>query len=127
MLTPKEARKAEEDAGRAFLAVPDFAEAWEDWLANRRLRKLSVSEQCQTGHFRVLGRMTVENAVASIYQSIDQGWQGLFEVKNGTAKASVGRIRSGETIKPRYAKVGASKEPGADHHAGSPTGNGSGE
>lgn len=67
-----------------ILKTDAFLAAWSDWLAYRRERKLSAWKprtiQAQLATLADLGE---PSAVESIRQSIRNGWQGLFEPRNG--------------------------------------------
>ena len=71
-------------AAHPDLASDDaFVDAWRDWDRHRReikhrLTKTSVSKQLKT-----LATVGPKEATARIEQSIEQGWQGLFELKDG--------------------------------------------
>lgn len=64
------------------LDTPDFRQAWSDWWAYRRERRLPVYKpstiQQQFREFRQWG---VANAIAAIRESIRQNYQGVFEPK----------------------------------------------
>lgn len=56
-------------------------EAWKEWLQYRKEKKKSVTGRTKEMQLRLLQSMTAEQRIASINQSITQGWTGLFEVK----------------------------------------------
>lgn len=64
------------------LNTPAFRAAWADWLAYRRERKLSVlkprSVETKLAELSMWGEAA---AIASIRQSIGNGWHGLFPPK----------------------------------------------
>lgn len=60
-------------------------EAWERWIAYRRARKLTTAEQTAKGQAAKLAEWhkAGHDPTAIIDASISNGWQGLFEPKNG--------------------------------------------
>jgi len=62
------------------LQTPSFIEAWDNWLADRRERRRPVTTRAATLQLRKLEAMGPVAAVASINQSIERGYQGIFEV-----------------------------------------------
>lgn len=58
---------------------PRFTQAWAEWLQYRGERRLTRSSRCLNRQLKLLAELGVEKAVASIEQSLTQGWQGLFE------------------------------------------------
>lgn len=56
-------------------------EAWKDWLDYRRGQRKSVKGRTKDMQLRLLRSMTPQERIATINQSITQGWTGLFEVK----------------------------------------------
>lgn len=56
-------------------------QAWQDWLEYRKGQRKSVKGKTKEMQLRLLQSMTAEQRIASINQSITQGWTGLFEVK----------------------------------------------
>lgn len=57
-------------------------EAWKEWLQYRKEKKKSVTGRTKDMQIRLLQSLTPQERIASINQSITQGWTGLFEVKN---------------------------------------------
>lgn len=58
-----------------------FRESWESWAAHRtEIHKPLTKTSCQQ-QLSKLGKLSEENAIATINQSIENGWQGLFELK----------------------------------------------
>ena len=70
------------------LRTPEFAETWNRWEPFRRTKK-----NCKDWHtlfqeqLNWLGTFPEKTAIAMLTQSIRNGWQGIFEVKNGSAVA----------------------------------------
>lgn len=56
-------------------------EAWKEWLQYRKEKKKSVTGRTKEMQIRLLQSLTPQERIASINQSITQGWTGLFEVK----------------------------------------------
>lgn len=68
---------------------PKFREAWRSWLLDRKDRGKKVTAraaQLQLQHLAIW-----QNPVAVINQSIECGWTGLFEIKNGSGIGTSGR------------------------------------
>lgn len=87
----KKARKAPESVE---IDIPDaldcdaFRAAWDEWIAYRRERRLTVTPRTLKAQAAKLAGFGLDGALASIEQSIAQGWQGLFEPKpDALAKA----------------------------------------
>jgi hypothetical protein len=56
-----------------------FKAAWCDWIAHRRAIRKPVTLVAVKLQIRQLEKWGMKNALASIEQSITQGWTGLFE------------------------------------------------
>jgi len=60
--------------------------AWEEWLLERKDRKLKKytdrGMKAVTTHLLEISGHNEQVAIEIINQSITQGWQGLFELKN---------------------------------------------
>jgi hypothetical protein len=56
-------------------------EAWKDWLEYRKGQRKSVKGRTKEMQLRLLKSLSPEQRIATINQSITQGWTGLFEVK----------------------------------------------
>lgn len=76
------------------LDTPEFRHAWDDWLSDRRERRLPrYTARAQTMQLNRLAQMGAGAAVAAIEWSIAQGYKGIFpppaaqSVKNKPAKA----------------------------------------
>lgn len=74
----------------AILQTPEFHKAWNEWQAERKQRRKKLTPAAISRQLAKLEAMGPENAVASINQSIEQGWTGLFDPKttNGTHQRS---------------------------------------
>ncbi len=64
------------------LDVPQFREAWSDWLAFRAEIKQPCGPVAQKRQLAVLQNMGWHKACAAIEQSILRNWVGLFEPKD---------------------------------------------
>ena len=77
-------------AAGASVSIPegldseDFQEAWSDWLAYRRERRLSVKPMTLERQLKKLAEIGPEAAAACIDQSITNGWAGLFPERQQT-------------------------------------------
>ncbi|HEX5362366.1 MAG TPA: YdaU family protein [Fluviicoccus sp.] len=73
------------------IALPDCipADAWAEWIAYRRNRKVTVSEQTMLAQVGKLEAWAAagHSAADIIRTSISNGWQGLFEPKAGGSQA----------------------------------------
>lgn len=63
----------------ALAALPGFAEAWAEWLAYRRFRKLTTAPATLSRQLKMLEGQP--DPVAVIEQTITNGWNGLFPLK----------------------------------------------
>ena len=69
----------------ALLIREGFSEAWADWVKFRTEIRHKLTDTTIKAQFKKLAKFP--DPVAVIRQSIENGWQGLFEVKtNGQAK-----------------------------------------
>ena len=68
----------------------EFLEMWKTWLQERRDRRYKSytenGEQAALHNLKKMSNDDYRTAIAIIQQSIAQGWQGLFELKGGTAR-----------------------------------------
>jgi len=55
-----------------------FSKAWEQWIAYRKEIKRPLKPSTITMQLDDLSKLGEDNAIASIHQSIKNGWQGLF-------------------------------------------------
>ena len=81
-------KKKEKDSD--FLALlPDrlkteaFTQAWREWVAYRKEVRKPLTESTAKRQLKKLDAAGERTAIAMIEQSIEHGWQGLFEPKNG--------------------------------------------
>lgn len=63
------------------LRSEEFLSAWAEWMEYRRERRLSSSRRCLLAQVAFLAPMGVDVATQVIRQSIRNGWQGLFELR----------------------------------------------
>lgn len=66
-----------------------FASEWNSWLKYRKSQKKELKGESIQRNFNSLVKLSGRNeetAIAIIDQSISQGWTGLFELKNVTAR-----------------------------------------
>ena len=63
---------------------------WQTWLQERRDRRYKSytdnGEQAALHNLKKMANDDYRIAIAIIQQSIAQGWQGLFELKGGSAR-----------------------------------------
>lgn len=99
---PKTRRAAKPAAEPVELPVglddPEFREAWGRWQTYRAERNKKLTRSTMLIHLNKLDEMGSEKAVASINQSIDRVWTGLFEPKDyvdpyADVKADIARER----------------------------------
>lgn len=70
----------------------DFRQWWARWLEYRRdIKKPYKSPMSEQAALKMLSTLGEEKAIAMINNSITQGYQGLYEAKNGTAKTTPNR------------------------------------
>lgn len=84
----------------AVLDTEPFRRQWDSWISYRRERRLTVTQRCLEAQLAKLEQWGHDDALASIGQSICNGWQGLFEPqRNGSASGGgsdrlVSRVRA---------------------------------
>ena len=67
--------------------IEGFSQAWEEWLTYRRERRLTVTPSCLNKQLKWLEAR--EKPIDVINQSITNGWQGLFDLKEGFKSAAI--------------------------------------
>lgn len=73
------------------LNTAEFVEAWKDWVAYRKEKGQTLKPTTIKAQIETMKDWGAVDAVASIRQSIRQGWQGIFEPRsNGQPKKSGG-------------------------------------
>ena len=64
------------------LNVEVFITSWERWQAYRREKKKTLTKTTITAQLNKLSKYTPQIASAMLEQSIENGWQGIFELKD---------------------------------------------
>ena len=80
--------REEEIALPEELDTPDFRKAWSEWTEYRRESKKKLTKSTITRQLGSLAKLGEDAAIASIDQSISNGWTGLFEPKGDAARPS---------------------------------------
>ena len=70
------------------LRTPEFEEAWKGWMAYRAEIKKKITPSTQERQLKRLAKHPPPVAIAMIEQSIEKGWQGLFELKDTPASSN---------------------------------------
>jgi hypothetical protein len=65
-----------------------FSKAWQSWLDYRKELKKPLKDATVTAQWKEFVKWGEEKSIASIEQSIKQGWQGLFEPKQNFGKGN---------------------------------------
>ena len=60
---------------------PAFKQAWADWITHLGEKRKPPTEKSTELQLKKLGKFSEAVAVAMINQSIEKGWQGLFDLK----------------------------------------------
>lgn len=68
------------------LDSPAFREAWVAWEQYKREKKKKLTDSTRKAQLKKLAAMGLPMAISSIHQSISQGWEGLFEVREEQAQ-----------------------------------------
>lgn len=63
------------------LSTPGFKASWTEWIRYRRKRKLTLVPLTLTKQLEKLEKLGEANAIQAIENSIQNGWQGLFDPK----------------------------------------------
>lgn len=61
------------------LSTPEFGAVWARWERHRKEKRQKLTPTTIESQLEMLSKLGVESAIASINQSIEKGWQGLFE------------------------------------------------
>ena len=69
---------------------PRFLTMWDAWLADRKERKKPVTKRGAEMQLRKLSEMGPERAAAAIENSIEKGYQGIFEASKGKVSKTEG-------------------------------------
>lgn len=70
------------------------AEEWEEWLAHRREKRLSMSPRALKKQLKLLSEYDTESQRKIIDTSINAGWEGLFPLKDKPSKQVNGAGKS---------------------------------
>ena len=102
---PQTPLKAKTDVLETFVQAnpafdtPEFRTAWSDWLTHRKQIRHALKPMTEARQLKDIGKSTPAVAIGRIEQSIRNGWQGLFELRetNGTFRqaASAGAGQPG--------------------------------
>jgi len=66
------------------LNIPEFITVWTEWVRYRIETKHKLSKSTAVKQLKMLATHPPETAAAMLNQSITQGWQGIFELKQGS-------------------------------------------
>ena len=76
--------KPKEVVADIFISVhPKLEASWKSWLELRKTKRWTTSKDYIEGWDKKFSEWGEAAAIASINQSMLQGWQGLFEPKKG--------------------------------------------
>lgn len=90
--TGKEKEKSVEKVP-ATLDTPEFLAEWSDFQTHRTQIKKPMTDLAKEKALARLAKFPPSTAIAMLKQSIENGWQGIFELKAGQGKPPVKRIR----------------------------------
>ncbi|MHA2085614.1 MAG: replication protein [Candidatus Thorarchaeota archaeon] len=68
------------------ICTSKFKATWEDFKTHRKQIKSPMTPLAETRMLKKLSTESVEVAIGMLDQSIENGWKGVFELKNGNAK-----------------------------------------
>ena len=82
------------------LNIPNFISSWENWKLHRKQIKKPLTDKSSEMLLKRFELVGVDTAIKMINQSIENGWQGIFEIKP-----------NGQHIKPKleFEKVAPDK------------------
>jgi hypothetical protein len=66
-----------------WLKSCEFRKAWEEWLAYRRERSLTITGRTLRAQLKFLSTLSLIDSIKCMHQSISNGWQGLCPLKGG--------------------------------------------
>lgn len=76
-------KKAKQHEIPAELDTPEFHSSWSDWQEHRKQLRKKMTPICMKRQIAKLAKWSreygVEYAIASLEQSMEMGWTGLFE------------------------------------------------
>jgi len=96
--TDQQIKKKEQPEVPPELNNATFAEAWNRWLTHRREIRHPLTASTVKAQLGKLAAVGSDAAVKMIEQSIQNGWQGLFPVKEHTRGRAAGGGRGVEEI-----------------------------
>ena len=98
--TPKGARKPKpETAIPKELDTAKFREAWSDWQRYRAESRKKLTPSTIEKQLASLSKMGEPRAIAAINNSIQQGYQGIFEASGGGSGGGGGKINRNAHLK----------------------------
>jgi hypothetical protein len=83
-----------------------FRTAWNNWLAYRRKRRLTLTDMTLTAQLKNLSGWGQAKAIESIDASISHGWAGIFEPKGNSNGKPSRQIGPGQQYDPNYVSDG---------------------
>ena len=97
----------------SHLSDEEFRTAWGEWIAYRRKRKLTCTEETVQKQVALLATLGTAGAIEAIELSIRSGWQGLFEPKSTKSAGRNGKhVGEEEAAKIRAeARAGMGAQP----------------
>jgi hypothetical protein len=88
--------KKEKEEGPILLPHSDgFKAAWAEWETYRKEKRATLTPTTVKKQLASLAKLSEKDAVDRINQSIQNGWQGLFEVKTGGNPAVI-KMKNGQ-------------------------------
>lgn len=110
---PRRAREAEPLDLPQCLHTAAFETAWHEWQRYRAEAKKPLTPSTVRKQLRVLERMGHDGAIASIEQSIANGWQGLFEPRTSGSQLTFAQQAGRDRARQRSTARGDYAEPDA--------------
>ena len=80
--TEERKKERKEEYNIALPFSEKFAEVWERWKTYRTEIKHKLTASTEASQLKKLSAYSESDAIAMIEQSIENGWQGLFPIKN---------------------------------------------
>ena len=93
-----------------LLNTPEFVKCWEQWKQYRRELKKPLAPTTEGHQLKKLAGHDVDTAIAMLEQSMEKGWQGIFELK-GDTKSKVTDFTGGD---PRLGYIPGLPIPGSE-------------
>ena len=66
----------------------EFTDAWNEWQTYLKQKRKTPTELTTTKQLKQLSTLTEQDAIKTLDQSIQNGWQGLFPTKHGDSKSN---------------------------------------